>query len=229
MNKSDIIEKIKKLLAINRANGATEAEEMAALERANILMTKYQIEKFQIKGAIKTKNIEQEDVLSDATLSFSYFRASVGDFFGVLSLHNSVKYSYYGDSERVKLALEMVKRAQIAESLGFTAYLCSEEYRVKRKTANRHIIKTSFHDGFFIRLSDRIDELVAQRKEDTVKATGTNLVVLEKDNLNNSFLDDFGYKPRKRNKGRARQIDFDAFTSGKEKGDEFSVLEEIEQ
>lgn len=30
MNKSDIIEKIKKLLEINRSNGATEAEEAAA-------------------------------------------------------------------------------------------------------------------------------------------------------------------------------------------------------
>lgn len=30
MNKSDIIEKIKKLLEINRSNGATEAEEIAA-------------------------------------------------------------------------------------------------------------------------------------------------------------------------------------------------------
>lgn len=56
MNKSDIIEKIKKLLEINRANGATEAEEMAALDRANILMTKYQIEEHLLRSSIKTKN-----------------------------------------------------------------------------------------------------------------------------------------------------------------------------
>lgn len=31
MNKSDIIEKIKKLLEINRSNGATEAEEIESL------------------------------------------------------------------------------------------------------------------------------------------------------------------------------------------------------
>jgi hypothetical protein len=40
MNQENIIEKIKKLLEINRANGATEAEEAAAMERANALMTK---------------------------------------------------------------------------------------------------------------------------------------------------------------------------------------------
>lgn len=229
MNKSDIIEKIKKLLAINRANGATEAEEMAALERANTLMTKYQIEKFQIKGAIKTKNIIEKAELDDSTLAFSYFRASVGEFFGVLSLHGRLTYSYYGDAEQVKLALEMTKRAQVSQSLGYTNYLCSEEYRSNRRTANRRIIKTSFHDGFFIRLSDRLDELVKQRQENTVKATGTNLVVMEKDNLRNSYSDDFGYKLHSSSKGRAREVDPAAFVSGKKKGDEFSVLEEIEQ
>ena len=62
MNKSDIIEKIKKLLEINRSNGATEAEEAAAMERANVLMTKYQIEEFQLQGSIKSKNTEKEEI-----------------------------------------------------------------------------------------------------------------------------------------------------------------------
>lgn len=227
MNKSDIIEKIKKLLEINRANGATEAEEIAALERANVLMTKYQIEKFQIKGSIKTKNVHQKEELTDKSLMFGYFRASVADFFGVLALNSKFTYSYYGDSEQVNLAIDMVKRAQTSESLGFTNYLCSNEYRANRRRANRRIIKNSFHDGFFFRLGERLDEFVEQRKEETAKATGANLVVLEKDNLERSYSDDFGYKLRTSKTGRVRDVDQEAFTHGKQKGEEFSVLEEL--
>ena len=80
MNKSDIIEKIKKLLEINRANGATEAEEAAAMERVNVLMTKYQIEEFQLSGTIKTKNMKSSDILDDKSFAFSQFRCAVGEF-----------------------------------------------------------------------------------------------------------------------------------------------------
>ena len=63
MSQETIIEKIKKLLEINRANGATEAEEAAAMERANALMTKYQIEMYQVRGNIKTKTFKSGDHL----------------------------------------------------------------------------------------------------------------------------------------------------------------------
>ena len=227
MNKSDIIEKIKKLLEINRANGSTEAEEMAALDRANTLMEKYQIEQFQIKGANKTKNIVEKAQLDDGTLAFSNFRALVGDFFSVLALHSRSTYSYYGNAEQVKLAIDMTKRASMSECLGFTDYICSEEYRLNRKTAGRKIIKDSFHDGFFMRLCDRLEELIAQRQENIIKATGTNLVVMEQDNLRNSYSDDFGYKLEFGHSGRTRDVDFHAFNSGQEKGNEFRVLNEI--
>jgi len=156
MNKDDIVDKIKKLLEINRANGATEAEEMAALERANVLMTKYQIEKHQLKSNIKTKNIEQNESLEDKTFEFEQFCVSVGSFFGVLALHSKIHYSFYGNADQVKMAIQMTKRALTSQSLGFTNYLCSDEYRIHRKTADRRIIKNSFHDGFFERLTFRL-------------------------------------------------------------------------
>ena len=111
MNKSDIIEKIKKLLEINRANGATEAEEAAAMERANVLMTKYQIEEFQLSGTIKTKNMKSSDILDDKSFAFSQFRCAVGEFFGVLSLFSNTTYGFYGAQDNVQLAKEMTKRS----------------------------------------------------------------------------------------------------------------------
>jgi hypothetical protein len=43
LDKSKIIEQVKKLLEVNQSNGATEAEEKIALEKANMLIEKYQL------------------------------------------------------------------------------------------------------------------------------------------------------------------------------------------
>ena len=148
MNKSDIIEKIKKLLEINRSNGATEAEEAAAMERANVLMTKYQIEEFQLQGSIKSKNTEKEETLTDSSFSFSQFRCAVAEFFGVLSLSSTNTYAFYGAPDNVNLAKDMVKRGTFSLSLSFTDYLCSDEYRKNRRNASRLDVRKSFADGF---------------------------------------------------------------------------------
>lgn len=160
MNKSDIIEKIKKLLEINRSNGATEAEEAAAMERANVLMTKYQIEEFQLSGTIKTKNMKSSDILDDKSFAFSQFRCAVGEFFGVLSLFSNTTYGFYGAQDNVQLAKEMTKRSIASLSLAFTQYLCSDEYRKNRKQSGRKEVKNSFHDGFYIKIAARLEKLV---------------------------------------------------------------------
>ncbi len=227
MNKDDIIDKIKKLLEINRANGATEAEEMAALERANVLMTKYQIEKYQLKGNIKTKNIEQNEPLDDKTFEFEQFCLRVGEFFGVLPLHSKIHYSFYGNTEQVKMAIQMTKRALTSQALGFTNYLCSDEYRAHRRTADRRIIKNSFHDGFFERLYMRLDKLIDERAAATAKATGTNLVVLDAENLLNDFAADLGYTPKTGKAKHPREYDYNAYKAGHLKGKEFTLLEEV--
>ena len=163
MNKSDIIEKIKKLLEINRSNGATEAEEAAAMERANILMTKYQIEEFQLQGSIKSKNTEKEEVLTDSSFSFSQFRCAVAEFFGVLSLYSSTTYSFYGASDNVDLALTMVKRG-----------------------------------------------------------------VLNTENLENQFNEDFNTTLKTGRARRPRNFDPASFVAGTQKGKEFRILDEVE-
>ena len=227
MNKSDIIEKIKKLLEINRANGATEAEEAAAMERASVLMTKYQIEEFQLSGTIKTKNMKSSDILDDKSFAFSQFRCAVGEFFGVLSLFSNTTYGFYGAQDNVQLAKEMTKRSIASLSLAFTEYLCSDEYRKNRKQSGRKEVKNSFHDGFYIKIAARLEKLVDDRAAATKKATGTDLVVLNEENLGNAYADDFGYKLKTGRTRKQRETDPHAFFAGMEKGDEFRILDEV--
>lgn len=61
LDKSKIIEQVKKLLEVNQSNGATESEEKIALEKANMLIEKYQIEKYQLKR--KSSNTHEYFVL----------------------------------------------------------------------------------------------------------------------------------------------------------------------
>lgn len=227
MSKGDIIEKIKKLLEINRSNGATEAEEIAAMERANVLMTKHQIEEHLLRGSIKTKNKEVCQKSDDSSVAFSNLRAAVADFFGVLSLYTKSDYSYYGEPEQVELAHEMTRRAASSLSLCYTNYICTEEYRENRRKANRNNIRLSFRDGFYERIASRLIKLVDERAKETAQATGTNLVVLTSKNLENTFEKDFNTKIKVGRARKERDYDGAAFLAGVVEGAKFRILKEV--
>lgn len=225
MSQENIIEKIKKLLEINRANGATEAEEAAAMERANALMTKYQIEMHQVRGSIKTKNVHIRQPFTDWTYAFEQFHIRNGEFFGVLALHGRDNFSYYGNQDQAELAMETTKRAMTSQEMGYTQYLCSDEYRRNRRTTNRTVIRKSFHEGFFDRLNVKYDKMIDDRQAETIKATGTNLVVLTEENLRNEFESDTGYVIRTANNCKAKEVDRSAYQAGDNKGKEFVIVE----
>jgi hypothetical protein len=225
MSQETIIEKIKKLLEINRANGATEAEEMAAMERANVLMTKYQIEKHQLRGGIKTKNIHIRQPITEWTHSIEQFHVRIGEFFGVLALHTKCDMSYYGNKDQAEMAMQTAKRAILSQDIGYTKYLCSDEYRIHRRTQNRRIIKLSFHEGFFDRLNARLDKMIEEREAETIHATGTNLVVLDAENLKSEYENDFGYHLNNGRNLKAKTVDYDSYIAGDKKGSEFVIVE----
>ena len=225
MNQENIIEKIKKLLEINRANGATEAEEAAAMERANALMTKYQIEMHQVRGNIKTKNVHLRQKFTEFTQAFEQFHLRNGEFFGVLALTTKNDFSYYGNQDQAELAMKTAKRALVSQEMGYTQYLCTDEYRRNRRTIGRTTIRNSFHEGFFDRLIVRYDKMIDERQQETIKATGTNLVVLNAENLMNDFASDSGYTPPQAKGSKAKEVDREAYRAGDNKGKEFAILE----
>lgn len=58
MNRDDLIDKIKKLLALSNANGATEPEKNLALNKAKDLMAQYAIDECQLKNGDAKQLIE---------------------------------------------------------------------------------------------------------------------------------------------------------------------------
>lgn len=166
--------------------------------------------------------------MNDKCLSFYNLRVAIGRFFGVLSLQSKSTYSFYGKGDNVKMAFDMIRNAQTALSLGFTSYLCSDEYRQNRKHTSRQDVKNSFRDGFYMKIVERLEDLVKQRAADTIKATGTDLVVLNSENLADDFENDEGYELKDASAPRRRYADMMAYSAGEEKGKQFEILKEVE-
>jgi hypothetical protein len=67
--------------------------------------------------------------------------------------------------------------------------------------------------------------MMDERQQETIKATGTNLVVLNTENLINDFASDLGYTPGAAKGSRVKEMDREAYCAGSDKGKEFAILE----
>ena len=76
---------------------------------------------------------------------------------------------------------------------------------------------------------ERLFGFIEARQQNCQKSTGTDLVVLNRENLKEDFMKDFGvekiYKAKRKLSG---SIDPEATKSGLEAGEKFRILEELE-
>ena len=142
-----------------------------------------------------------------------------------MALSTKRDFSYYGNQDQAELAMQTAKRAMTSQEMGYTQYLCSDEYRRNRRTTNRTIIRKSFHEGFFDRLNVRYDKMIDEREAAMIHATGTNLVVLTDENLRNEFTSDTGINLRVVKGLQAKEVDRAAYQAGDNKGKEFVIIE----
>lgn len=226
---NNIVDKIKKLLEITQANGATAAEEQAALEKANILMEKYQIERWQLKK--KSKNV-QKSFTSDEkfTDEVNNVMLSISEFFGVIALKGTYNnsFTFYGPEEQAELALDMAKRAFYEAEINHGNFCLTDKYRQERRSFTRRQIKISFIQGFYIKVYRRLQELIEQRRQSMKSSTGTDLIVLNSETLSNEYEQDFNRKLKEaKTRNSKTELSTSALKEGYEKGDTFRILDEI--
>lgn len=227
--KNDIADKIRKLLDITVANGATEAEEAAAMEKANILMEKYQIERWQLKS--KSKNVAKSFTSAEQfTNQVHNLILEIANFFGVIALKGRYNntFTFYGPEEQAALAVEMAERAFREADINHSSFCLTDEYRDERRRYTRRQIKKSFVQGFYIRLEKRLENLINSRRENLKSQTGTDLVVLNSENLTADYEKNLDYKLKEaKTKNSKTEISLGALKSGYEKGDTFRILDEL--
>lgn len=126
LDKSKIIEQVKKLLEVNQSNGATEAEEKIALEKANMLIEKYQIEKYQLKS----KNTH-EYFVPKKKYPFYLFNGVINliaEYFGCIAFTQGKKMIIFGDDEFVNLVIDMAKRFEFEMEIEVNKFKRSANY-----------------------------------------------------------------------------------------------------
>lgn len=230
LDKSKIIEQVKKLLEVNQSNGATEAEEKIALEKANMLIEKYQIEKYQLKR--KSSNTH-EYFIPKKKYPFYLFSGVINliaEYFGCISFAQGKKMVIFGDDEFVNLATDMAKRFEFEMQIEVQKFKYSANYLAnKRLGINSLVMTNSFRNGYCARVAERLYSLIETRQQNCQKSTGTDLVVLNRENLKEDFMKDFGVeKIYKAKRKLSDSIDSEATKSGLEAGEKFRISEELE-
>lgn len=229
LDKSKIIEQVKKLLEVNQSNGATEAEEKIAMEKANMLIEKYQIEKYQLKS--KSKNTHQNFVSKKKyPRLFNGVVSLIADYFGCIAFTQGSNMIIFGDDEFVGLTLDMAKRFEFEMESEVNKFKCSANYRTSRCLGTNSLVMTnSFRIGYCSRVAERLYSLIETRQQNCQKSTGTDLVVLNRENLKEDFMKDFGVeKIYKAKRILSDNIDPEATKSGLAAGEKFRISEELE-
>lgn len=229
-DKSKIIEQVKKLLEVNQSNGATEAEEKIALEKANMLIEKYQIEKYQLKS--KSGNIH-EYFTPKKKYPFYLFNGVINliaEYFGCISFTQGKKMIIFGDDEFVNLAIDMAKRFEFEMEIEVQKFKHSANYLASKRLGSNSLVMTnSFRNGYCSRVAERLYSLIETRQQNCQKSTGTDLVVLNRENLKEDFMKDFGVKKIYKAKRKlSDNIDPEATKSGLAAGEKFRISEELE-
>lgn len=229
LDKSKIIEQVKKLLEVNQSNGATEAEEKIAMEKANMLIEKYQIEKYQLKS--KSKNTHQNFVSKKKyPRLFNGVVSLIADYFGCIAFTQGSNMIIFGDDEFVGLTLDMAKQFEFEMESEVNKFKCSVNYRTSRCLGKNSLVMTnSFRNGYCSRVAERLYSLIETRQQNCQKSTGTDLVVLNRENLKEDFMKDFGIDKIYKSKSKlSNNIDAEAIRNGLAAGDNFRISDELE-
>ncbi len=229
LDKSKIIEQVKKLLEVNQSNGATEAEEKIAMEKANMLIEKYQIEKYQLKS--KSKNTHQNFVSKKKyPRLFNGVVSLIADYFGCIAFTQGKKIIVFGDGEFVNLTIDMAKRFEFEMEIEVQKFKHSANYLASKRLGSNSLVMTnSFRNGYCSKVIERLFGFIEARQQNCQKSTGTDLVVLNRENLKEDFMKDFGVeKIYKAKRKLSDNIDPEATKSGLEAGEKFRISDELE-
>lgn len=230
LDKSKIIEQVKKLLEVNQSNGATEAEEKIAMEKANMLIEKYQIEKYQLKS--KSKNTHEYFTPKKKYPIYLFNGAInlIAEYFGCIAFTQGKKIIVFGDGEFVNLTIDMAKRFEFEMEIEVNKFKRSANYLASKRLGSNSLVMTnSFRNGYCSKVIERLFGFIEARQQNCQKSTGTDLVVLNRENLKEDFMKDFGaekiYKAKRK---LSDNIDPEATKSGLEAGEKFRISDELE-
>lgn len=158
----NIIEKIRKLLAMASDAGATEGEQANALRLATALMTKHGIEKVDQE----TGEVKWGDKVVDLDQRWHHIAAmAIGKMYGARAIFSGKNFSYVGRDETVMAATMTINFVADQIELFYKAGLPKGMSRADRAQWRRE-----FKVACAIRVSTRINEMMREITTEDDKA-----------------------------------------------------------
>ncbi len=213
------IAKVKALLAKTVENGATEAEAIAAAQKAAELMAKYDLSTSEFD--IRESEVSQQDRPLDPVMRPHAIRVAIE----IAQLTGARFWSdgpgaaarvgtFFGITHEVEIAGYLLDICEGAMRREVAAYSRQTALFVKRK---RERMAYSFLEGMASRLSSRLREMARARR-----STGTSLVVVRDEIIEQAIKDENW----KFSDGRIglRDTDLNSFIKGQVAGDGVSIV-----
>lgn len=223
VNKEQLLKKIRALHAKTTENGCSEAEALAAAEKAAELLDHY--------GFAHSDLLEKEDLheatYTDVNGQQEFLRnlgPAIAEYcdvkFFLRGRATDVKLVFFGRESDLETAKYLMSVFKYAFKREWNVYWVNYD-RTGEKSEWYHVNK-SFRDGMSRRLSERLHEMKAARNkhvDQETHKTGQELVELKNALVDNAFAEKYKLK-----KSRQRYYKLDKnFTAGYKAGDNVSI------
>lgn len=229
MSKESIIARINALLSKTTENGCTEAEAAMAMHKAQQLMMQHAIESGEL--GLRAEKCEILRIPFNKTLEF--LQTALAAWCGCKT--------YIGGSRTVAVFFGLPSDLQIVKYMyDYLAAVLDQEAAAYRKTADYAELRArglsgisigaTFRMGVVMRIAERLREMTraqeAQERQQTGVTTGTALVVIKNQVVNDQYaeyLRDNGLRMGKARRSNRSLSSADAYQAGRAAGDGVSL------
>lgn len=217
--RNSILGKIRALLSKTVENGATEAEALAAAEKAASMMSEYDLSMDEVDvkdSGVKSENIDLDRDMGMylAIVANAISRLCGTRFWTDFIGHSANSGTFFGLPHDVEISLYLYDVCKSAMAREVKAY---EPLVALKRATVRAAKRRSFLSGMSTRLAERIDEMALARK----RGTGTAIVPLK-----NALIEEaLAANKMQFKSGRARfgDLHIDDLKRGRRAGDNVSL------
>jgi hypothetical protein len=230
MSEDRIKRQILGLMAKTSENGCSEEEAMAASEKVQALLHKYQLTLSDIELQDSVCITSAYDVGQKSDAMVSLVLTAIGEFTDCKvwrehDLEGYISYKFFGLEHDVLIAEYITKICDWAIVYGAEDFKDDPMYQMADKR-RRPKMKKSFQQGMATRLSQRILKMKIDQRKADIETTGRDLVVV-KGAVVQSEWEKQGIVLSRGRRTRSKTVDPYAYGSGKTAADKVQLNEGV--
>lgn len=222
MDNSKIKSRIQALLNKNTENGATEAEAIAALGKAQELMKLYYISMDDLREYVAVEECELRTIEKYKTAyNIDYFLNPLTQLFDCEYFFTKYHVSFFGfknDLDLVVYFYHLITRSAFSEAKKFKK---TDNYKIYVRHRSGRSLISSFVKGFILRIAERMEQMYVNRKSD-IPYEQSLVLVNKSDKVSSNFNEKYGGTIKSKRSKHASVIS-EAFKEGEKRGESMQI------